>query len=387
MIDKIQTDIRKAVSDQKSDAGHRAFYLGSETSLPPFTVAELKQLTENVTVSTEDQGYLDEIITTFDSTGALPFSWTPQEDHYYRHNGNARLLDYLIYRFKFRVLPERRALPSFPVHLLIEPTSACNLRCVMCFQTDKSFTNKSYMGMMDFGLYKDIVDQAVEGGAGALSLGSRGEPFMHRQIGEMLEYASGKGFFDLKINTNATRFTEEYCHTILSSDVNLIALSIDAGTKDLYEKIRVRGKFDSVVENVRMLKEVREKHYPNSNAEIRVSGVRFREDQDEEQFHGFWRDLVDTVVFVRAQLRWDTYNNPLHPERDSPCDFLWNRLYVWHDGKTNPCDEDYKSFLSPGAVQNRSIQDIWLGPEMTKLRNAHLKSNRSSFVPCDRCGV
>ena len=39
----------------------------------------------------------------------------------------------------------------FTSYLLVEPVSTCNLRCPFCFQSDKSFTKKPYMGVMDFG--------------------------------------------------------------------------------------------------------------------------------------------------------------------------------------------------------------------------------------------
>ena len=57
---------------------------------------------------------------------------------------------YLLFRNKFRVLTEGKIKTDFPLYLLIEPTSICNLRCVMCFQTDKSFgADKSFMGRMN----------------------------------------------------------------------------------------------------------------------------------------------------------------------------------------------------------------------------------------------
>jgi len=241
---------------------------------------------------------------------------------------------------------------------------------------------------MDMDLYRNVIDQAVDGGSGAISIGSRGEPFLHPNIGEMLRYASEKKhFFDLKINTNATKLSEEQCHSILSSDVNLVALSIDAHEKAVYEDIRVRGKFDEVVENVRRLRKIRDTQYPNSNLEIRVSGVQFREDQDEAGFHAFWSEICDTVVFVRAQMRWNTYENPLHPERIRPCDFLWHKLYVWHDGICNPCDEDYKSYLTPGNVNEHSLKEIWHNGAISQMREKHINGMRGEFNPCDRCGV
>ena len=376
------------ISDKASDHGHRAFYLGAEKCDFPLSAADVRRLSETAGLSGQEAAYLDELIASLEQDGRLPFEWTPQEQFFLERNPEARAVPYLLYRFKFRVLPARHVVTDFPVHLLIEPTSACNLRCVMCFQSDSSFTNKDYMGMMDMGLYRDIVDQAAEGGAGAISIGSRGEPYMHKHIGEMLRYASDKKcFFDLKINTNATRLDEADCHDLLSSDVNLIALSIDANEKDLYEKIRIRGNFDTVLENVRHLRDIRARHYPDSKTEIRVSGVKFRDDQDETAFHNFWAEICDTVVFVRVQERWNTYENPTHPDRATPCEFLWNKLYVWHDGICNPCDEDYKSLLSPGNAAEQSIREIWGGEKLTRLRQHHLDGLRATYKPCDRCGV
>lgn len=377
-----------AVSDKPWDRGHRAHYLGAGDCRFPYGADELVRLAQSAALSLADQGCFDEIVAALRAKGALPFAWTPQEQFFIAHNATDRVVPYLIYRFKFRVLAERHQVSDFPLHILIEPMSVCNLRCVMCFQVDKSFTRKPYMGAMNMELFRNVIDQAAEGGAGAISIGSRGEPFLHPKLPEMLRYASDKKtFFDLKINTNATRLTEAQCHALLSSDVNLVVLSIDAHEKELYEKIRVRGDFDQVLANVRRLRAIRDRDYPDSKIEIRVSGVKFRPDQDEKAFMAFWSDICDTVVYVRAQKRWNTYENPIDPDVAHPCSFLWNRLYVWHDGKCNPCDEDYKSLLSPGSAHERSLKAIWQGETMTKMREAHLTGRRGCFNPCDRCGV
>ena len=60
------------------------------------------------------------------------------------------------------------------MYLLIEPVSTCNLRCPFCFQTDKSFTRKPYMGLMKFELFKKILDEADENKVGAITLLAEG---------------------------------------------------------------------------------------------------------------------------------------------------------------------------------------------------------------------
>ena len=62
-------------------------------------------------------------------------------------------------------------------------------------------------------------------------------------------------------------------------------------------------------------------------------------------------------------------------------------MYVWFDGKYNPCDADYKSYLSYGNAKNSSIIEVWNSPELKELRSKHLKGKRNKINPCDRCGL
>ena len=64
-------------------------------------------------------------------------------------------IPYVLFRHDFNRLAKDRMSTKFPLYLLIEPTSICNLRCVMCFQADKSFGDqKSFMGRMSMDLLK-----------------------------------------------------------------------------------------------------------------------------------------------------------------------------------------------------------------------------------------
>ena len=38
-------------------------------------------------------------------------------------------------------------------------------------------------------------------------------------------------------------------------------------------------------------------------------------------------------------------------------------MFIWQDGKVNPCDYDYKSQLSKWNTKDQSIKDIWNSDE------------------------
>jgi pyruvate-formate lyase-activating enzyme len=320
-------------------------------------------------------------------TGRMPFPISGHEATALSRLEGDALLDYLAYRYRFFLAGSRRVELAFPPYILIEPVSACNLRCPMCFQSDRSFTRKPFMGLMDFDLFTSVVDQAAEGGCRAITMASRGEPLMHPRIGEMLSHLSSKkAFYDIKLNTNGTFLTERLCHELLSSDLNVFVFSIDHYEKERYEAIRVNAVFEEVRRNVDRFLEIRETQYPESRCEVRISGVRVDPEMDEERFRAYWGDRFDNIALVDMIERWDTYQNEPDPHETSPCSQLWDRMYVWFDGSCNPCDADYKSTLCYGNAANTPIAQIWGSDAVRGLRDIHTAGARPSVSPCDRCG-
>ena len=257
----------------------------------------------------------------------------------------------------------------------------------MCFQVDKSFSSKKeYMGFMKLETFKKIIQEAKENNCHAVTLASRGEPTLHKNFKEMMLILKEANILDLKLNTNATVLTEEKSRQILDAKFSEVVFSVDAGTKETYESIRVLGKFERVVNNIKKFNEIREKEFPNSPTLTRISGVKVNDKQDLIQMTNFWSKIVDEVSIKEASPRWDTYNNDKNNELN-PCLNLWYRMYIWHDGTANPCDFDYKSFLKTGDVNTEKITKIWNGSNYLKLRNNHLNKLRKNHVPCDRCPI
>jgi radical SAM protein with 4Fe4S-binding SPASM domain len=345
-----------------------------------------KYLKENIiSLSNNDKKIVEHIILDIQSKNFSLF--TPQVIHFLDHSSNNKWIEYLIFRYKFENFPKNKIISEFPNYVLIEPVSSCNLRCVMCFQIDKSFSsNKNLMGHMTIDLFKKIIDEVYAGGTKAITIASRGEPTLHPKLGEMLEYCKGK-FFELKVNSNATLLNDKLIHQILQSDITDMVFSVDSYEKSEYEKIRVKGIFETVLNNIKKFKEIREEHYPKSRCATRISGVKINKEQDIDKFKNFWKEYVDHVVMVEMENRWDTYHNPKEIAGKGACNYLWERMYVWYDGICNPCDVDYKSELTVGSIKNNTIYEIWNSKKYNELRSMHLNHKRNSVFPCDRCPV
>jgi radical SAM protein with 4Fe4S-binding SPASM domain len=299
---------------------------------------------------------------------------------------NDELFRYLYYRYRYDIYPPTQQLDAFPPCVQIEPTSICNYRCVFCYQTDPKLTQgrHGHMGMMNLDVFKLIIDQ-IENRVEAVTLASRGEPLMAKDIISMLEYLSGK-FLGLKLNTNASFLTEKKAHAILAAEPNTLVFSADAADKELYAKLRVNGDLDKVLSNIQIFNDIKAKHYSNSRTITRVSGVRYNDKQNFSEIETFWHDYVDQVAFV-AYNPWESaYEAPENKITDH-CSDLWRRTFIWWDGTVNPCDVDYRSTLATGNIKEENLTEIWQGGKYQKLRHVHSNAARCSLKPCSGCAL
>lgn len=297
---------------------------------------------------------------------------------------DAELPRYLFYRYRYDVFPFSHELDAYPPCVQIEPTSICNYRCVFCYQVDKAFSHaaEGHMGQMPLEIFKRVVDE-LQGNVEAVTLASRGEPLLCKQIEDMLAYVGGK-FLGLKINTNAWFLDERKAHAILAAEPNTLVFSADAADEELYAKLRVNGKLERVLENVRRFAEIKARHYPQSRTIVRVSGVRYSDSQDFAAIESFWHDYVDQVAFVNYN-PWESAYDVGPNGLVAPCSDLYRRAFVWWDGRVNPCDVDYRSTLAVGNVTEASLTSLWRGEAYETLRRTHAGGGRQGLVPCRGC--
>lgn len=314
------------------------------------------------------------------------FSLTDNVLEEIKYLNSDQLKRYLIHRYRYEIYPQTKEIDDYPPYLQIEPTSVCNYRCVFCFETDKFFTKKSngFMGQMTIDTFKKIIDQAV-GNIEFISLASRGEPLLCKDIEEMLAYTRGK-FLNLKLNTNASLLDEKKAHAILQSGVKTLVFSADAAEEELYAKLRVGGSLKKVLKNIELFERIRQNHYHQSTIITRVSGVKFSDEQDINSMESLWGGLVNQVAFVDYN-PWENVYEKKSSGIDDPCSDLWRRMFVWWDGKINPCDVDYRSTLMVGSLDEINIRLAWNSSKYRELRKSHLDLKRGFTSPCSNCSV
>jgi len=135
----------------------------------------------------------------------------------------------------------------FPLYVEIGPTNRCNHRCIFCaldwLDDDKHDIDRKVM-------LSALEDMATHGAKSVMFAGE-GEPLLHKNISEFVHYAKMLGL-DVAITTNGVLFDKKKAEECLPF-LSWIRFSIDAGTKETYEKVHKAKKedFNRVIENLR----------------------------------------------------------------------------------------------------------------------------------------
>jgi hypothetical protein len=156
-----------------------------------------------------------------------------------------------------RVLPlDVGALPS---RLYVECTAACNISCFKaCCAPETGITRTREAGMLDFDLFRRVVDEAAPG-LGRIDFFNYGEAFLHKRAVEMCEYIKTHyPHIYLYTSTNGLRVTAEVGKRLVHSGIDEVTFSIDGASQEVYARYRQRGDFDTAIANLRAM--VDEKH-------------------------------------------------------------------------------------------------------------------------------
>jgi radical SAM protein with 4Fe4S-binding SPASM domain len=89
---------------------------------------------------------------------------------------------------------------------------------------------------------------------GIVVLTGYGEPFLHPQLADFIAVIHGCGAKP-RLTTNGTLLSRDKINQVLDAGVENVQFSIDGGTRQTYEKVRVGAKWDRVLANAALFHE------------------------------------------------------------------------------------------------------------------------------------
>ena len=275
--------------------------------------------------------------------------------------------------------PAQFIVRDFPLHLDIEITNRCNLRCTFC---DKlPLLSKEQMGDMEMWLYKKILDESEQGSLWGVKLSYRGEPLLHPQVVEMVAYAKSKGVLDVYLNSNGMLLSEEMSMKLMEAGLDRISVSMDGTDPVAFERERKGAKYDRILRNIENMMELKSR-CGYSHPKVRVQSVRFP-DLDVGAYTNFWANRCDEVAMI--DYKDVNIRNKDILKNDWACPQLWQRMTIEWDGTIMPCNNDDFRRLSPGNIKDKSISICWHAPIVQEARDLHRQGFSHLVSACKGC--
>lgn len=288
-----------------------------------------------------------------------------------------------------------------PFTLSYEPTTKCNLGCPECPSGLKSFTRPT--GNANLEEYEKIITQFKEYGI-FLYLYFQGEPFIHKDFGEMIALAKKNKLYTVT-STNAHYLTPNKCEEIIHSGLDRLLISIDGTTQEVYEQYRKEGTLSKVIEGSKNMVAAKQKlnvQHPELIFQMLV--VRPNEHQVNDVYRLAKEIGIDKVVLKTAQVYDYKNGNELIPtidkyarykqnsdgewviknKLDNQCWKMWHSAVSTWDGDMLPCCFDKDANYAMGNLLQTDLHDVWENSKYNQFRHLILHS-RSKIDICQNC--
>ena len=314
--------------------------------------------------------------------GQFFFSWKKHLQFSYRR-AQGHLWGYLKNRFKWHFYPRLRYVSPFPDHVDVELASNCDMKCPMCYTTTDLYKQSVSRRLMRSELFKKVIDECARYGVYSIRLSLRGEPFLHKEIAELICYAKEKGIKEVATLTNGLRLNPELFVRVMKAGLDWLTISFD-GMGETYNHIRAPAKFEEAVEKIKIYSRLK-KQYRSVKPVIKIQAVWPSIKDCAQEFYDLFEPYVDSVA-SNPLIDYLHSSKEIEYEENFVCPVLYQRLVIGSDGKVLLCSNDEFGRYLIGDASTESLYHIWHGPRMSRARELHLKRvGYKELDPCKDC--
>ncbi|MBI5155310.1 SPASM domain-containing protein [Candidatus Poribacteria bacterium] len=284
-----------------------------------------------------------------------------------------------------------------PLYIFLESASPCNLKCPMCptglGQVDRP------PGFLGTALAEKLAGE-IRHKPEYVGLWLAGEPLMNRELAECIRIFRRRDF-TVRLHTNATLLTEKKSRELIESGLNWISFSFDGFDPETYAKLRRGGNYEKTLDNLmtflRLKREMRsatpftviqmvqpfegwEKHpygfHPETPANVRKLFEGLPVDHFETILAHGWAGQIEGEAITPNMTGVGQRTSCRIPYTDIT--FTWN-------GDAVSCCGDLNAANVFGNLRERSLEDIWNGPEYQKFRRDMHTAAVESRPLCGTC--
>ena len=303
----------------------------------------------------------------------------------------------------FSRLLNRPVVWGYPPLLMIEPTNICNLKCPMCPSGNGEM--KRGMGKLTFENFKSVMD-AVGEYILQVQLWNQGEPFINKSFLDFVRYANKMGVMTQTSTNGHFIRSDQEAEEVVRSGLDLLIFSLDGTNQETYEKYRVGGNYQLVMDTLERLASAKAR-LKSQTPIIELQFLLFKHNQEEiNTIISIGKKLsLNRISFKTAQIYSNQQAESFLPEEEKYtrytrieedyiikgdvknwCKRLWLNPAVNWDGSFSPCcfDKDADHAFGNLFHDHKSFKSLWKGKKAQKFRQQVL-ADRKSIDMCTNC--
>ncbi|MCA9185531.1 MAG: radical SAM protein [Pirellulaceae bacterium] len=342
----------------------------------------------------------------------------PQHTRLHRHfrsalvHGTPRKWANLL-RVEWERKRRRVEVKGVPYILFLDPCNYCNLRCPLCPTGANDLGRpQTMMSLEQFQRYFDpFAPYLFE-----VNLHNWGESLLNKEVFQMIRYAQSRNV-GTNLSSNFVKVDDQDIDNILDAGLEYLTISLDGTHQESYEKYRVRGDYERVIENVsKLIKRRREQKKRTPFVEWQFIVMRHNEHEIPEATRIAEKLGVDLLRFIPVGLPYDATNRQelaaawfpqnvkgrtvsdgnepqfAQHEKPGPCFYLYRSFVINADGGVSPCCIVYREttdFANLKGTESVDVHEIYNNPMYRSGRALFRPEKSVGHVPttCDGCDI
>ena len=288
-----------------------------------------------------------------------------------------------------------------PMALSIEPINVCNLKCPECPTGMGVLTRPK--GMVSLSDYRLILKH-LHRSLWHVNLYFQGEPYMHPDFFSLVSLAKKRKLV-VETSTNAQYLNYGNALETVKSGLDILVVSMDGTTQEVYEKYRIGGRLDKVLEglkNIATAKKELKSLKPVVRVQFLAFGFNEHQVTDFEKMaltYGANQVEVKQAQVYEVEKKVDLLPNDKSLSRYGLCEHgavrlrgkvknscwkHWSSAVVTWDGKVVPCCFDKNAGYVMGDLLQACMANIWKTKRFSSFRTRVLTAQESIDI-CGNC--
>ena len=172
-------------------------------------------------------------------------------------------------------------IPENGGRVLWEITNTCNYHCSYCIFSSEA---KKYEDELTTDEVKRAIKDLKENNFKYIKF-TGGEPFVRKDMTEILKYASELGF-DMDISTNASLITDDIAKKLKNIKFPMVHVSLDGHDKETHEYVRGKNTFERTLRGI--------KHLTGNDVYTRIGTVIYKKNEDNLE------EIIELAIQLKA---------------------------------------------------------------------------------------